>query len=589
MSESTTRPGWLRVLGGHQVFLVWLLFVFCSLAQSFIPGVNEPHYLCKARSFADPSWCERDFFLASHNSHFCFYVIVGPLTKVMPFWLVALFGRFVSLALVAWGWCRLAQTLRLRAAFVFGSSALYAVVASLGSFSGEWILGGFESKVPAWGLFLLAAARWMTCLQKGSYRDAVFAGIYAGLATALHPVVGIWGVTAFGMVQFTGCFLPVRGLNDSTQDVEKCVPTESRPWLVLPASVPQTAFSSRVSAFAADSTLMLLPYSVISLAGVVPALRLLIETNVDPDDKAIAEFIQVFWRLSHHMDPSAFSVSQWAFAALVCSALVYLRWLRQVQRRRAETTPATTTVTTRPTCEASMQILERLLVASGMIALAGIAIGWHTVPAKELGGWEWRAALLKFYPFRLFDGMMPILVALSIAVWLQNRFTLQLSSAEATARLQRLNRLKAGRAIAGIISIAVLFNLRSVAPAGYTIRQYLDWRDVCFWIREHTPPESLILTPRESFAFKWLAQRAEFVTYKDCPQDASGILEWNRRLWYLNGWTYRSSLDGLYDHQDMQSLRSQTDCDYVVTRTFGPFEQQPVFAAGEWGVYEVPR
>lgn len=33
---------------------------------------------------------------------------------------------------------------------------------------------------------------------------------------------------------------------------------------------------------------------------------------------------------------------------------------------------------------------------------------------------------------------------------------------------------------------------------------------------------ALILTPRKS-AFKWMAERAEYVCYKDCPQDAAGI------------------------------------------------------------------
>ena len=60
--------------------------------------------------------------------------------------------------------------------------------------------------------------------------------------------------------------------------------------------------------------------------------------------------------------------------------------------------------------------------------------------------------------------------------------------------------------------------------------QLRDWRDVCRWIRENTPEDTVVWTPRGSWAFKWYAERAEYVSRKDCPQDAAGILEWNDRM-----------------------------------------------------------
>ena len=44
---------------------VWATFFFYGAIAAPVPGVNEPHYLCKSKHFWQPAWCERDFFLAS--------------------------------------------------------------------------------------------------------------------------------------------------------------------------------------------------------------------------------------------------------------------------------------------------------------------------------------------------------------------------------------------------------------------------------------------------------------------------------------------------------------------------------------------
>ena len=124
-------------------------------------------------------------------------------------------------------------------------------------------------------------------------------------------------------------------------------------------------------------------------------------------------------------------------------------------------------------------------------------------------------------------------------------------------------------------------------PPGYTQDQYADWQAACAWIKRETSQDALFLTPRESFAFKWMASRAEFVCYKDCPQDAAGILEWNRRLWWLHDWTLQSSTDGAYQDSDLEELRSETGCDFIVTRILGPFETKPVWQGRIWQVIRI--
>jgi len=146
-----------------------------------------------------------------------------------------------------------------------------------------------------------------------------------------------------------------------------------------------------------------------------------------------------------------------------------------------------------------------------------------------------------------------------------------------------------GLTILTLVTLLAALAVRPAAPPGYSAAQYAEWRQACEWLRQHTAPDALILTPRESFGFKWYAERAEYVCYKDCPQDAAGILEWDRRLWLLHEWTLSSSQDGRYDARDLELLRQRTDCDYILTRILGPFADQPVWRGREWGIYRVPR
>ena len=65
------------------VAVLAVLFFGFSLARSSIPGVNESHYLSKARHFWQPEWCRGDLFLESANPHGVFYAAFGWLTTKM--------------------------------------------------------------------------------------------------------------------------------------------------------------------------------------------------------------------------------------------------------------------------------------------------------------------------------------------------------------------------------------------------------------------------------------------------------------------------------------------------------------------------
>jgi hypothetical protein len=275
-------------------------------------------------------------------------------------------------------------------------------------------------------------------------------------------------------------------------------------------------------------------------------------------DLSKAGFIQVFWRLRHHLDPTELTAQQWLYA-LIMLVIVAVSWLQLSPRQR----PAA-------------RLLLTLLAGSLLIAVAGLCIGWHWVPVEQLTDWRWRASLLRFYPFRTFDALLPVCASLLAVLAISRRWP------------DRRPAETGGLLMLTLVTLLAALAVRPAAPPGYSPAQYADWQQACQWLRQHTEPDALVLTPRESFGFKWFAERAEYVCYKDCPQDAAGILEWDRRLWLLHDWTLHSSQDGQYDARDLELVRQRTDCDYILTRILGPFTAQPVWRGRVWSIYRVP-
>jgi hypothetical protein len=124
-------------------------------------------------------------------------------------------------------------------------------------------------------------------------------------------------------------------------------------------------------------------------------------------------------------------------------------------------------------------------------------------------------------------------------------------------------------------------------PPGMTSERRDAWLEVCRWVRERTPPDALLVTPNESWAFKWFAERAEFVSFKDCPQDAPRIVEWNRRLLWLGDWARTAKGDGSFGPDDLRTLRDETGAEYLIAGSLGPVAQEPEFEAGPYRVYRL--
>ncbi len=408
-----------------------------------VPAVNEPHYLAKARHFADSDWCRNDFFLASSNPHQVFYHLVGPLTRVLPLDAVAVTGRLLALVVLATGWVALVQRLVPDPWAGWSGTCLFLLAAALGNLSGEWIVGGFESKVLAYGLLL-----W-SCVTAIDGR--LVSAAFCGMAISLHPIIGGWGL---GLALLAG-----RRAFDRRLLLQGCL----------------------VAGFA--------------LPGIIPALALLGQGTLQADN------LQVFDRLGHHLVPSRFSSG-----AVLVYAVGLVTWL--VVRRRAARTESEAWWT-------------RLVLASLLVAVVGRILSLDS-PAGGDGISRLGLVLMKFYPYRLFDVLLPAAGGVTVAGLLARYPT-------ASPRIVFP---------ALMLVVALVLPATDRNPSRLPADSYQDWLSTCDWIDQHLPNDAVVLTPSGSWAFKWYARRAEFVVRKDCPQDAAGILEWDRRRRVRGRWLH---------------------------------------------------
>ena len=130
---------------------------------------------------------------------------------------------------------------------------------------------------------------------------------------------------------------------------------------------------------------------------------------------------------------------------------------------------------------------------------------------------------------------------------------------------------------------------RDPNPAKMDQQNWLAFVDACHWIERNTPRDALFLTPRsKSVGFKWYAQRAEYVTWKDCPQDAAGIIEWKERLTRIDDWREAYSENG-YTRAEFAALAKQTGVEYVLTWNSEPWHIEPVFRNRAFSVYRLAK
>lgn len=498
--------------------LVFASFLSYSLLRSPIPGVNEPHYLAKSKHFWNSEWCRGDLFLDSSNPHAVFYATVGSLTQWLTLEQTALIGRVIAIALLAIGWVAMVRKLTFGWAAVVWTAWIYLYLAAMGSFSGEWIVGGVESKVFAYGFVFLAIAAALG-------NQLILAAVWSGFAVSFHPVVGVWSIVAaaIGYV-LRRIFFNVHDSDDDRRAV-------SAPVLFIAAVV----------------------FIVCALPGLVPALQSMESGSPEADR------IQVLERLAHHLNPLSFSRNQFIYFAVILAAWLVARYfavLPEGERRFAA-----------------------YVVGSILITLAGLIVGAGLLMPDNAALNGLSVKLLKFYPFRLADAFLPIAASIAI-VGVATR-----AIGDSADNFDwRIAGLASVAAAALFVAALVLPNVDRNASR-MTDTRLAKWLDVCRWIANETDQQVSVLTPPSSWAFKWYAERPEYFSYKDCPQDGPALLEWRRRYQLLQPWRTRNAWMVL-TASELANLAQQEGVTHVIAEG-RRLPLTPIYSNGEFLVYSL--
>jgi hypothetical protein len=463
------------------------------------PDVNEAHYLGKAKHYWDPSWCQGDFFLDSADAHLVFYWTFGWVAALLPLPAAAWVGRGAAWLLLAWSWRRLSWSLTPRPMFAVLSAALFLVLLDWCELAGEWVAEGVEAKTFAFGLVFLG----VEALVRNRWNAA---WLLLGAASALHVLVGGWLMVAAAVSW-------VSAGND-----------RPRITMMIPGLLGGVA---------------------LSLPGLIPGW--LLTRGCDPQIVAEANQIYVYFRLSHHLLPSAFAPSKYAaYGALLLAFLVLCAATVRFGK-----------------LDGSVRRLWGLVAGALLIGGAGMAIFFVTQHDPALA-----AKLLRFYFFRASDALLPLGATLTCGV---------LAYRGQTTHPKFSATLIVAAVLISVLGVGFRFfdrqsdlrpgadrqALPAYADPQETEAAYDAWRRLGEWIEAHTPADARFLTPRAQQTFKWYAQRAEVVAWKDVPQDAAALVEWRRRFIEVYGpvgWR------GLAAHSDEQlaALARKYDAHFIV-------------------------
>jgi hypothetical protein len=526
---------------GRQTVALWkalleivLVFIVFFLHGAWpTPDVNETGYLAKASRFWNPQAFAGDFFCQTVDAHVVFYTVFGGLTKLgWSLDTVAWTGRIVTWLMLAVAWRGLSFAVLPRPWIAVLSAQLFVLLTEQAHMAGEWIVGGVEAKGFAWALVLWA----LTALVRGRWN---LAWALVGAAAAFHVVVGGWAAVCLAMV-----------------------------WIVSPRE--RSALRD------------MLPGLAVALILAMPGLWFAWQLNQGADGQTVAEAnrLQVFERLPHHLLPTAFAPGYvarhlllWALLFLLCSQA--------------------------PAALSGDRRLPRFVMASMSLAVVSFLLAWLAAVTPLTA-----AAFLRFYWSRLSDVVVPlgtVLVGLQFLLVPNHR--------------EVLSRRSVHWMLAGLIALSAydLWNqvrhlpwlpesLGRVTPRGERFTgfpdksaAYDDWRGMCRWITENTPPDAVFITPVRSSTFKWFADRGEIGTWKDMPQDAASILKWMERLneVYATGladpdrrWHLSLAAVG-YDK--LRELAAKYHAGYAIVELVEGVPQlteQPIYRNGSYAIYE---
>jgi hypothetical protein len=344
------------------------------------------------------------------------------------------------------------------------------------------------------------------------------AWVLLGLATAFHVLVGGWATVATGFA-----------------------------WLLAPPG--------------RESLKRMVPLMILggclALSGLLPAL--LLTSGAAAGDVAAANNIYVYQRLPHHLLVTEFSTQR-----LFCHLTLLLSWLALLKLDKQP-------------WDGPYRRLTNLVMGAMLISAAGLLITL-LLPHPSAAA----ASLLRFYWYRLADALLPLGLIFTVVRVMQQwsvavprlatyAVSLLIAGASCYLAVDYLQRRTDPRPAADRQSLP-----RARAGMEKTRQIYQDWVNVCRWIRRETPADAIFVTPRRQQTFKWYAQRAEVVCWKDVPQDAPGLVQWYQRTQDLFAGQVIPTGFASMNRQQLLALRKKYQARYIVRPRFSSVARLPL-------------
>jgi hypothetical protein len=507
---------------------------------------NEWVYSIGPIKIIDKSFLSSDPFMHQYNPFFLVYdSITSPFYYIFDYLTATLIVRVLIWIFQIWALTKLSKTVGISWWGVILLFALWLNVEQTLA-AGEWIIGSASAKPVAYGFFFLA----MNSLLRRRFLES---GAYSGVAISFHVVVGIWAAAAIF------CAILI---------------TQSK-----------TGERKKLLAFCAVASMMALP-------GLMPAWREAMAGTAQLAPSIAASEIarlSVVWANPFHLDPYYFlSPPEYVKVALFfCCSIIMLYFF--LPREKAF----------------PMIIVLGILCLFFMGGLIARRIEWYEV--------------LKYYPFRVADAMIPLSFWMGFVLMFQKMFSrigkkgmlLVLSVPFIIGSTTYVNdrfepKHSYNLTLRGFEQAMLKTEPRLTA---YWIRERSkEWRDFILgrkmtdleaaeeWIKEHTPKDSVFITPPWEFSFALKAQRAEFVSFKWIPVNYH-ILEWKRRMELLNrgnfnsvGWGILRELMKHYPQltrEELRSIKGEYRADYFLTSSKKRLHLETIYENNTFRLYKL--
>ena len=167
------------------LFLIILFFNF-----RFYISYNEMDIMPYAKSIFNNMWLEKDWYLNLKIPYRYFFSYpVGFFANTFGFVKTTFIGRLVSYIFIAYALNVLIRSIKSKShnSLFYFSIIIFFNTFPSGNGAGEWMVGGFETKVFAYGFSILSLSAFLLNQHKKGL-------LFAGLSLSFHLLVGIYNL-----------------------------------------------------------------------------------------------------------------------------------------------------------------------------------------------------------------------------------------------------------------------------------------------------------------------------------------------------------------------------------------------------------